>query len=193
MENLATIIAYHGCERSLALDIVAGKKSLNSSNNEYDWLGHGIYFWENDAQRALEWARKRKCKKPFIVGAVIRCKEILDLSNRDSIDLVKSAYSELLALTKKHDIAMPSNSSFSPNDKEEMKRELDCAVINYLCNDLNKKLSVDAVMSPFFEGKPIYPHAKIYEFTHTQIAVRNPKCILGYFIPQDFVRKHKLI
>lgn len=56
MENLATIIAYHGCERSLALDIVVGKKSLNSSNNEYDWLGNGIYFWENDAQRALEWA-----------------------------------------------------------------------------------------------------------------------------------------
>ena len=191
MENLATIIAYHGCERSLALDIVDGKKSLNSSNNEYDWLGNGIYFCENDAQRALEWAKKRKCKKPFVLGAVIRCKEILDLSNRESIDLVKLAHKEFSAIVKKHNLEMPSNSSFSKNDKEEMKRELDCAVINHLCN--TPKLSIDAVMSPFFEGKPIYKGAKIYEFTHTQIAVRNPKCILGYFIPQGFVRSNKLM
>lgn len=96
-------------------------------------------------------------------------------------------------LAKTHDIKMPFNSSFSPKDKEEMKRELDCAVINHLCNNSNKKFSIDAVISPFFEGKPIYKGAKIYEFTHTQIAVRNPKCILGYFIPQEFVKKHKLI
>ncbi len=39
-----------------------------------EWLGHGIYFWENDPQRALEWAQdgssKSKIKQPSVVGAV---------------------------------------------------------------------------------------------------------------------------
>ena len=44
------VIAYHGCDKKTQEYVVNGgafKKSINS----YDWLGNGIYFWENDEQR----------------------------------------------------------------------------------------------------------------------------------------------
>ena len=39
------ILGFHGCDRSLGEAILAGKtQHLNRSENDYDWLGHGIYF-----------------------------------------------------------------------------------------------------------------------------------------------------
>jgi hypothetical protein len=40
-------IGYHGCDRNLAGRIVAGETELKPSENAWDWLGHGIYFWED--------------------------------------------------------------------------------------------------------------------------------------------------
>ena len=53
----AFVLGYHGCTRAVGEKILAGKEHLKASENDYDWLGTGIYFWENSAQRALEWAR----------------------------------------------------------------------------------------------------------------------------------------
>jgi hypothetical protein len=39
------IIGFHGCDKKVRDAIVSGKLSLKASNNDYDWLGHGIYFW----------------------------------------------------------------------------------------------------------------------------------------------------
>jgi hypothetical protein len=36
--------------------VIAGKENLLASTNDYDWLGSGIYFWENNEERAMEWA-----------------------------------------------------------------------------------------------------------------------------------------
>lgn len=54
------IFAFHGCKKSLIKKIIlSDKKHLNKSSKDYDWLGHGIYFWQNDPQRALEWAQAK--------------------------------------------------------------------------------------------------------------------------------------
>ncbi len=42
------VLGYHLCRRTLARQVVVGKKSLTPSANEYDWLGHGIYFVEGE-------------------------------------------------------------------------------------------------------------------------------------------------
>jgi hypothetical protein len=69
------LIGFHGCEETLRDDIIAGIKTLNPSQNKYDWLGNGFYFWENNYERALDFARnppgKRKFKLPAVLGAVI--------------------------------------------------------------------------------------------------------------------------
>ena len=50
------IIAFHGCNEKTYEEIVFQGKELKASENTYDWLGHGIYFWEQNLQRAQEWA-----------------------------------------------------------------------------------------------------------------------------------------
>jgi hypothetical protein len=48
------ILGFHGCDESVAKEVVAKGKILRESHNNYDWLGHGVYFWENSSERALE-------------------------------------------------------------------------------------------------------------------------------------------
>ena len=51
------ILGFHGCDESVKDSLLLGKAKLKPSNNEYDWLGSGIYFWENDPDRALSYAK----------------------------------------------------------------------------------------------------------------------------------------
>ena len=55
------IIGFHGCDRKIRDSIITQKsKNLKPSENSYDWLGNGVYFWENNHERALEYARNIK-------------------------------------------------------------------------------------------------------------------------------------
>ncbi|TDW96035.1 hypothetical protein [Dinghuibacter silviterrae] len=62
------LIGFHGCERSICDDIVSGKKQMKASNNSWDWLGDGVYFWQNNYERAWYYAHhppgNLKIKKP---------------------------------------------------------------------------------------------------------------------------------
>ncbi len=51
------VLGFHGCDESVSKKIINGGDILKPSNNDYDWLGNGIYFWENDPYRALEYAK----------------------------------------------------------------------------------------------------------------------------------------
>ena len=53
----SVVLAYHGCDRSVAKSVVGREKELKASQNAYDWLGEGVYFWENSPRRALRWAQ----------------------------------------------------------------------------------------------------------------------------------------
>ena len=50
------IIGFHGCDRSTYENVLYKHERLRASHNSYDWLGNGIYFWENSLDRAEEWA-----------------------------------------------------------------------------------------------------------------------------------------
>ena len=77
----AFVLGFHGCDRSVGESILRGEQThLEPSQNDYDWLGTGIYFWESDPLRALEFAQERAegaknsrgdITVPFVVGAVI--------------------------------------------------------------------------------------------------------------------------
>ena len=58
--RIETVFGFHGCSRDVADAVLhADGVSLTSSENDYDWLGSGIYFWEGAPVRALEWAVKK--------------------------------------------------------------------------------------------------------------------------------------
>jgi hypothetical protein len=56
-----TVFGFHGTDPPFAARLIRGDVSLADwfpSSNEYDWLGHGIYFWEYAPDRARAWASK---------------------------------------------------------------------------------------------------------------------------------------
>lgn len=52
------VYGYHGCDQMTWQNIKNNVQAFNPSKNDYDWLGEGIYFWENDPLRAKDWKKK---------------------------------------------------------------------------------------------------------------------------------------
>jgi len=192
MRAPAFVLGYHGCDRTVGEDILSGAKHLRASENDYDWLGSGIYFWENSAARALEWAEaamansisSARIRKPFVIGAIIDLGNCLDLLEAESIRIVGSAYERLVEAYAEAGAKPLENREV---DGKPVIRHLDCAVINYahlLRAEAGQK-TFDSVRAAFFEGERLYPNAGFQRHTHIQICVRSHRSIIGYFRPLD--------
>ncbi len=48
------VYGFHGLDKTIALQILNQETDFMPSNNKYDWLADGIYFWENNYARAEE-------------------------------------------------------------------------------------------------------------------------------------------
>lgn len=159
---------------------------LRPTQHKHHWLGDGIYFWENDKRRALEWAKvkaeREELEDPIVIGAVIALENCLDLQLRENVPIIENAYNNLVQLTQQAGRSLPLNKP-APKDprKDNVLRLLDCAVIN-LVHDTNTE-AFDTVRGVFTEGDPIYPTGNFYAQTHIEIAVRNRDCIIGVFLP----------
>ncbi len=170
------LIGFHGCDKAICDKIVNGKISLNPSENLYDWLGNGIYFWENNQQRALEFAKELKetnrgnINKPAVVGAIIDMGYCLDLLDTEYLKLVSDSHTTLLQTYQFLGIKMPTNKSVG-NSKDLLLRDLDRAVIENLHQQraLNNLTAFDSVRGVFIEGKPLYDGAGFHEKNHIQI------------------------
>ncbi len=191
------VLAYHGCDQSVGEKVLRGDADIVSSQNDYDWLGSGAYFWENSSARALKWAeflRDRpvpgtsKVRIPFVVGAVIAPGNCLDLSEAVSLNVLRDAYEEYAAMMNASSAALPINEGGHPGDADLVKRKLDCAVINFLhtSREENGEPPFDTVRCPFFEGAPLFPGARVAERTHLQWSIRDPKkSVIGYYRPKS--------
>jgi hypothetical protein len=176
------VLAYHGCRQSTANGLLAGNP-FRLSSNDYDWLGPGVYFWEANPERALDFARDKfarqraKPEKIAVVGAVIEMGLCLDLTTKSSIDMLRTAYDSLKSTFATEQLELPRNSP------DLLRRNLDCAVIRRLHEILSVSGSpaIDTVKGVFVEGSAIYPNAGFHEKTHIQISVRNPTAIKGVF------------
>ena len=184
--HTAFVLGFHGTEDSIAEQVVTRQIAhLDHSQGRYEWLGHGIYFWENDPQRALEWAQegnaKKKIKDPSLIGAVIDLGLCLDLTTRTGLDEITQAHATLVASYAASGQTLPSNTG----GKDRFKRELDCQVIEALhLYRADKGLArYDSVRAPFPEDEPLYEGAGFRMRNHIQIAVISPECIKGYFRP----------
>lgn len=178
------IFGFHGCDKKVRDDLVSNKIDFNASHNAYDWLGFGWYFWENNYQRAYDWAvsvaehpqnSKHKITTPAVLGCVLCLGKCFDLTDSKFIPEIKTAYQYLSSI----DNALPEN-------KKGFLRFLDCAVIetvHAMRKDL-KLSSYDSVRSVFWEGEEPYEGAGFRDKNHIQICIRNPNCIKGLFLPR---------
>lgn len=183
MEKFARIVVgYHGCRAKFARGLLLGLIPLNEwqpSQNEYDWLGTGIYFWEHSPSRALRWAKERYGKSAAVIGAVIQLGACFDLMDEEQTRLLAHSFSNFKATCLARHVVIPKNQGV-----DHKLRSLDCAVIkNCLAGLGNMGISFDTVRGAFLEGAPIFEGTTISAETHIQIAVRNHTCILGIFRP----------
>ena len=190
------VLAYHGCEKKVGEAILAGEHHVARSENVYDWLGHGAYFWENSVRRALSWAEflkkyppepSKKISQPFVIGAIIDLGNCLDLTDAASLTIVRAGYDEFVRTMRQAGAPLPVNEAAHARDVDLVKRKLDCAVLNFvhaLRVQQKTEDSFDTVRGIFAEGGELYPGGRIMAKTHVQICVRDPnKSIRGYFRP----------
>ena len=186
------IIGFHGCDKSVVDKVITGKEDLLASKNDYDWLGNGIYFWENNEARALDWAvqlSKRKhssVKEPAVIGAVIDLGECFDLTDNRYLQELKEGYNALVEACKQINVPIPQNINVGSNT-DLLLRRLDCAIIQTI-HKVHRNLNLtpyDSVRGVFWEGRELYPNAGFREKNHIQICVCNPNCIKGYFLPRS--------
>lgn len=186
------VLAFHGCDKSVGEGVLSGKATLTASDNDYDWLGGGIYFWEGDPERAMLFATEaaKQDKKvsrgsirdPFVLGAILDLGLCCNLLSSDAVSELCEAHKAFEAVTKKADAPMPTNAG----GMDKGARRLDCAVIRVM-HSLRQESGFepyDSVRGAFWEGGEIYPGAGFSNKGHVQIAVRNTAaCIRGYFRP----------
>ena len=195
MHQLAAsfILGYHGCDQAVGERILKGDP-FKQSNNDYDWLGPGIYFWEANPLRGLDFAREARKRgtsnisKPFVIGAVISLGLCLDLTSTAGVEQVRAAHKSLSQLAAAAGRKLPVNAP------DGLLRRLDCAVIQMVHTIRGDRgdQPIDSVKGVFIEGDPIYEGSGFHEKTHVQIAVRNPECIKGVFrVPSVQLRSIK--
>jgi hypothetical protein len=151
------------------------------SENDYDWLGHGIYFWEANPKRAASFAidamaRKGLASKPAVIGAVIEPGLCLDLMSEAGLEELAIAYSVLSRILSETGDSLPQN-------RPDGRRNLDCAIIETLHGLRKVELAspFDTVRGMFAEGGALFPGSGFQAKTHIQICVRDPAHIKGVF------------
>lgn len=199
-------IGFHGCEKTVCEQLVLDPHNVKKSQEAFDWLGHGFYVWENNFERALNWAEDKKkrgqIKDPAVIGVVYQLNYSLDFTDSEFTSIL-AQYFELM----KSDLQivgqpLPENKDL-PKDQyhDKIIRELDCAVIEYLHQKISEQIQsdkakkgfsefrhFDTVRGVFTEGGPAFDGAGVQLKNHIQICIRNLNCIKGFFIPRKEIK-----
>ena len=83
----------------MGLQVLNAQANLRPSRNTWDWLADGIYFWEQNPLRALQYAQesaigKQFNRKPIQVPFVRYIHRSNELSGAVPFDTVRSAFQE---------------------------------------------------------------------------------------------------
>jgi len=169
-----TVLGYHGCAADFAEALIRGEVAIadwQPSQNEWDWLGHGIYFWEYAPERARDWMGAGG-----VVGAIVQIGNCLDFTDVSATRLLAGEYDRVRTSHEEAGLVLPENRG--------LRGDLDCLVINRLVASIEPTgLSIETLRCPFLEGEPAYPGSRVRLESHVQLVVRTHANILGVFRP----------
>lgn len=207
------VIGFHGCEATVRDELLLQPSKIKFSQQPFDWLGHGLYFWENNYERAMQWAIHKKhrgrIRQPAVIGAVLQLGYCCDFLDSKYINLLSYYFESMSGIYNVAGISLPENKDISKDPyKNKLLRYLDCAVIEFMHLQINqgtgdvtetgklrKLTAFDSVRGAFLEGGPAFEGSGIFSKTHIQICIRNPNCIKGFFMPRkeiNFTGKLKM-
>lgn len=163
---------YHGTSRERAEQILSD--GFHPSRNAYDWLGHGVYFFERAPARALEWSRK-------LVGPEQACVVAADVELRDCLDLTDLPGVAKLRPFFQLFVDIYGRDYVAGLRQTEMARRFDCEVINWACDQLEERYGpIRVIREAFPEGLPFWsdPEGRLassglLDLSHVQLLVRD--------------------
>jgi len=200
------MLGFHGCDESVRHKLVTNPNAVKKSQESFDWLGHGFYVWENNYERALQWAKDKKkrsqIENPAVLGVVYQLDHCLNFTDTSFIDILSKYFLLMKADFTFLKKALPKNKDLPKDENHDLiLRELDCAVIEYLHQQIDEKINSDILIKGnsdlkhfdtargiFTEGGPAFEGAGIQTKNHIQICIRNLNCIKGFFIPREKVK-----
>jgi hypothetical protein len=188
------VIGYHGTTLGEAGKIVDGIRvgALNEPVTavEANWLGAGIYFFENDMAHAEKWARV-KASKAGMAGAIVRAEieliNCLDVTHILGQTLLRNAHRALQEEWKASPDGRRNQMPFEilggqvragyrGEWRNYGKNELDYRVVEKAVELAHAQLNVtyNTVRGIFLEDGPLYENSWFFEGAHAAIAVRSP-------------------
>ena len=167
-----TVIGYHGTTVEIAERLVDGE-SFAASDNDDDWFGKGVYFWEYAPKQAWWWATTFKKKEsPAVVGAIIRLGHCLDLLDPANVATLKQFHDRTLKSWRAANVKIPNNGN--------QHKKLDFALFNLFYSQSERPIETSrAVYVPTHSANRAWKRSWIYEEAHIQICVRKPENILA--------------
>ena len=196
------LIGFHGCDLSVANKLINQPDDIKISTENYDWLGHGLYFWENNYTRALEWAEDKKARgkisTPSVVGAVIQLGHCCDFLDSKFTRMIQHFHLIMVEEYKSAGIMLPENVDYAKDPHhDKLLRILDCKAIEFMHSKIDTQIKADfeekgfssykkfdSTRGVFTEGGPAFDGAGIMAKSHIQICVRNFNCVKGFFNPR---------
>lgn len=141
------------------------------SQNPFDWLGRGFYFFQDSPWRAFEWARTHHGKDAAVIASTISLEACADLLDPCWQELLRDADGSFVASLLEQGQDPPVNRGGN--------RARDCATINWFCERQEREgPAIKSVRAIFLEGEPLFDGSLIYNQSHLQIAVRDPSVIV---------------
>jgi hypothetical protein len=171
MDNPLTVYGYHGTSQTKATNIL--KHGFLASDNDYDWLGTGIYFFQDAPIRAKQWATQQHPNNPAVICAQIQLENCIDLFDVGWQPALKNMYNLFIERHRLLNRPLPKQSPHSSK-----AHRLDCAFLNFVHEFiLRQGQSIESIRATFIEGERLFPNSAIFDLAHVQIAIRNPALI----------------
>jgi hypothetical protein len=160
--------AYHGTTKAAADAILAN--GFVVSQNRFDWLGDGVYFFQDSLERAVAWARDHFDAPWAVVVAEIDLEHCFDLLDPTWFALLNEAYDGVVEVYRREGRSLPR--------QEGLAHGVDRIVLNYAIEVLDQRgIAISTVRGAFQEGSPAFPGSALFDRSHVQIAVRDVSAI----------------
>jgi hypothetical protein len=142
------MIGFHGCDELIRNQLVVNPDKVRKSEEIFDWLGHGFYIWENNYERALKWAEDKKArgkvKIPSVVGVIYQLEYCLDFTDSAFTDIISTYYPLMKDYSSFIGKELPKNEDLPKDNHHDLVlRKLDCAVIEYLHQQIDEQIKKD--------------------------------------------------
>ena len=171
MNDSLEIYGYHGTSQTQALSII--KHGFRASDNDYDWLGTGIYFFQDAPTRAKQWAIEQYPANPAVIRAKIDLENCIDLLDINWVPPLKNIYNLFVEQYSRANLPLPTQ-----NPSKSKAHRLDCAFFNFASQVLSTQgKTLASIRAIFVEGERIFPDSAIFDLAHVQVVVKDRSLI----------------